>query len=167
VFRNRHGFSSLIFLSALVEQCLSAGQSALASSVMSPLPVLLARLVFSSAPYPPLQRLTIACGAAFKTVLKVTCHMGCGVTDNLENLWKRCVRLRVGLFHFYFRELRTSRFPYSKCTRTFECISVVLCLKPLLASPSLVFASTKVVAPPAEPLLIAALKEEFLPIASK
>jgi len=51
--------------------------------------------------------------------------------------------------------------------RTFECVSVVLCLEPLLASPALVFASATAFVPPAAPLMIAVLKEDFLPIASK
>ncbi len=52
-------------------------------------------------------------------------------------------------------------------TRTFECISVTLCLEPILASPALVFAAATAFVPPAAPLMIAVLKEEFLPIASK
>jgi hypothetical protein len=51
--------------------------------------------------------------------------------------------------------------------RTFECISVVLCLQPMLASPSQILMSSSAVTPPAAPLLIDVLKEDFLPIASK
>jgi hypothetical protein len=51
--------------------------------------------------------------------------------------------------------------------RTFKCVSVVLCLQPLLASPALVYSSANAVVPPAAPLLVAVLREEFLPIASK
>ena len=60
-----------------------------------------------------------------------------------------------------------SAAPHACVCRTFECISVVLCLQPMLASPALVFASAGVVQPPASPLLIAVLREEFLPVASK
>ena len=57
--------------------------------------------------------------------------------------------------------------PHADARRTFECISVVLCLQPMLASPALAFVSATAVEPPAAPLLVAVLREEFLPIASK
>ena len=44
---------------------------------------------------------------------------------------------------------------------------MVLCLQPMLASPSQILLSSSAVTPPAAPLLIDVLKEDFLPIASK
>ena len=84
---------SLLSRSALTEQCLSAGQCELASSVMASLPLLLERLVFASASYPSLQRLAFSCGLTFKSVLKVMCNMGRAATESVDELWHRFVCL--------------------------------------------------------------------------
>ena len=61
--------------------------------------------------------------------------------------------------HFYIHDIYFDR--------TFECISEFLCFESMLASPALAFASERPVTPHATPLMSAALKQDFLPIASK
>jgi hypothetical protein len=133
---------------------------------MSSLPLLLGRLVFSSAPYPSLQRLTVSCGATFKNVLKVMCNIGRETNASLDILWKRCACVLYQC-SILVRFVCANSDLITAFTRTFECVSVVLCLEPMLASPAFVFASATAFVPPAAPLLIAVLKEEFLPIASE